>query len=91
MAPLQGTIALAEVNDVAVPIGKDLNFDVARRRNEFLDEHAAGAECGRDFAHGSFKLSLEIAFLVDPPQPAAAAAGGRLDQHRIADLARALA
>ena len=89
VAPLQGTIALAEVNDVAVPIGKDLNFDVARGRNEFFDEHAAGAEGGGDFAHGSFKFSLEIAFLVDPPQPTAAAAGGRFDQHRIADLARA--
>ena len=90
VAPLQGTIALAEVNDVAVPIGKDLNFDVARSSDEFLDEHAAGAECGCDFAHGSFKFSLEIAFLVDPPQAAAAAAGGRFDQDRIADLARAL-
>ena len=56
------------MNDVAVPIGKDLNFDVARSSDVFLDQHAAGAECGCDFAHGAFKRSLEFGL---PCRPAA--------------------
>ena len=32
MAPLQGAIALAEMDDVAVPVGENLDFDVARAR-----------------------------------------------------------
>ena len=90
VAPLQRAVTLAEMDDVAVAIGKDLDLDVARRRNEFFDQHAPGAEGGGDLTHGTGKLGLEIALVVDPPQPAAAAAGGRLDQHRIADRAGTL-
>ena len=41
-----------------------------------------------DLAHGAFELGLEVGCFVDPAQSATAAARGRLDQHRIADLAR---
>ena len=60
VAALQRAIALAEMNDIAVAVGKDLNFDVARRGDVFLDQDAAGAEGRRDFAHRAFERSLEI-------------------------------
>ena len=46
MAALQRTVALVEMNGVAVPVGKDLHLDVARRGDVFLDQHALVAEGG---------------------------------------------
>ena len=37
-----------------------------------------------------FERIVEVGVLVDAPQPATAAARGRLDQHRVADLVRLL-
>ena len=44
MTTLQRAIALAKVDGVAVLVGKDLQFDVARTGYEFLDEHTSVAE-----------------------------------------------
>ena len=44
MAALQRAVALAEMNGIAVPVGKDLDFDVARRGDIFFDQDAARAE-----------------------------------------------
>ena len=65
MAALQRAIALAEMDDVAMPVGEDLNLDVARRGDVFLDQHAAGAERRLDFADRAFERRLEVGVLVD--------------------------
>ena len=66
---LQRAIALAEMDDVAVRVGKDLKLDMARRGDVFLDQDPTGAEGGGDFAHCSFERIVEIGVLVDAAQP----------------------
>ena len=44
MPPLERAVALEEMHDIAVPVGEDLDLDVARREHVFLDEHARVAE-----------------------------------------------
>ena len=86
VAPLQRAVALAKMNDIAMAVGEHLDFDVARRGNVFLEQDPARAERRLCLANGAFERGLEFGVLVDAAQPAAAAAGRRLDQHRIADL-----
>ncbi len=86
MAALQRTVALVEMNGVAVPVCKDLHLNMARRVDIFLDQDALVAESGLGLAHGGAKCSVEIGMLVDAAHALAAAAGDRLDQNRIADL-----
>src|ERR1700722_18925274 len=86
VAPLQRAVALADMNDIAVAVGEHLDFDVARRGNVFLEQDTARTERRCRLANGAFERRLELGVLVDPAQPATAAAGRRLDQHRIADL-----
>ena len=91
VAALQRAVALEEMDDVAVPVGEDLDLDVARRQHVFLDQHPRVAEGALRLALGARERRLEIGRLVDPPHALAAAAGHRLDQHRIADLVGLLA
>src|SRR4051812_23745504 len=86
MAALQRTIALIQMDDVAMAIGEYLHLDVARRGDEFLDQHARVAECGLSFAHRAFERGFELGMLVDAAHAFAAAARDRLDQYRVADL-----
>ena len=44
VAALDRALALAEINDVAMLVAQDLNFDVARIGDEFLDEDAVVTE-----------------------------------------------
>ena len=44
MAALQRAVALVEMDGVAVRVGEHLHFDVARRGDIFLDQHAPVAE-----------------------------------------------
>ena len=74
------------MNDIAVLVGEDLNFDVPWRRNVFFDQHAAGAESRLSLADRRCKRGIEFVAPLDAAHPATAAAGRRFDQHRIADL-----
>ena len=67
-------------------VGEDLDLDVARRGDVFLDQDAARAERRLALAERAFERGLEVGVLVDAAHAAAAAARRRLDQHRIADL-----
>ena len=51
VAALQRTVALAEMDDVAVAVGENLQLDVARVSDIFLDQHAGLAE-------GALRLAL---------------------------------
>ena len=89
--PLQRAVALEEMDDVAMRVGEDLDLDMARRQDVFLDQHAGVAEGGLRLALGAVERGVEIGAPLDTPHALAAAARHRLDQHRIADLVGLLA
>src|SRR5262249_55938292 len=86
MAALQRAVALVQMNDVAAAIAEHLDFDMARRIDVFLDQHAVVAEGSLRLAHGAGERSLELGVFIDPAHPLAAAARDRLDEDRVADL-----
>ncbi len=88
MPPLDRALALAEVHHVAVMIAEDLELDVARRLEIFLDVDVADAERGFRFALRRLERMRQLARVLDDAHAAAAAAGDRLDDDRIADLLR---
>ena len=85
-APLQRAVALEQMDDGAVAVAEHLHLDVARLGDEFLDQHPRIAEGVGRLARRRFERRLELDMGVDPAHAAPAAAGDRLDQHRIADL-----
>ena len=52
VAALDGTFALVQMNDIAVLVGDQLDFDMARLGDEFLHQQAAIAEAGLGFVAG---------------------------------------
>ena len=86
VAALDRAFALAEMDDVAVLVAQHLDFDVARVLDVFLDEHAVVAERALRLRARADKAFRDLGFVVRDPQALAAAAGRRLDHHRIADL-----
>ena len=66
-------------------VGRDLDLDVAGPRDELLDVQAVVAERGGRLAAGQTDDRLELVAVARELDPAATAAAGRLDQHRIAD------
>ena len=90
VAPLDGAFALAQMDDVAMRVAEHLDFDVARRLDEFLQEHALVAEGGARLRAGALEAFARLLFTVSDAHALAAAAGRRLDHHRIADGIRDL-
>ena len=86
IAALDRAFALAEIDDVAVLVAQHLDFDVARLDDEFLDEDAVVAERGLRLRTGARKALRHFAIAVGDAHALAAAAGGGLDHHRIADV-----
>ncbi len=86
MAALQRAVAFVQMNRIATLVGKNLDLDVARRRDIFLDQHTIVAEGGRRFAPRTRDRGIEIGMAFDQPHALAATAGNRLDQHRIAEF-----
>ncbi len=86
VAALDRAFALAEIDDVAVLVAQHLDLDVARIGDEFLDEHAVVAEGGFRLRLGAGEAFLHFGFAVGDAHALAAAAGGGLDHHRVADF-----
>ena len=76
------------MHGVAMRIGEDLHFDVARPLQIALDQHAVVAEGGGCFLPRRVQRGGEIGSVGHDPHAAAAAAGDRLDHHREADARR---
>jgi hypothetical protein len=55
VAALNGALAFAEGYAVAILVGEELNFDVARAFDELFEVNLAGAECAFGFAAGRGK------------------------------------
>ena len=87
MAPLDGAIAFPEVNDIAVLVRQDLEFDMVRAFDIFFDEDAAVAECRLGLTRGHVHILAQ--FLVRPhdAQPASPASGAGFDHDGIAGAA----
>ena len=65
MTALQGAFAFAEVDDVAVRVGHNLDFDMARGGDEAFEEQGVVAEGARGFAAGSDQRLGELARFED--------------------------
>jgi len=81
VAALQRALALAEVDDDAVRIGKQLNLDVARRADVALDQQGVVAERRASLASRRTRAASSSSGerTIRIPSPAA---GGGLDEQR---------
>src|SRR5437867_10948332 len=90
MAPLDGALALAEMDDGSVMVAEDLELDVARTLDVLLDVDVADAERRLRFALRGLDRVRQLVRGAHDAHPASAAAGRRLDDDRIAELLRQL-
>ena len=88
VAALRRAVALEQMHGIAVIVAEYLDFDVPRLVDIFFDQHVIVAERRLGFAPRARQRFGEIVCKLDPAHALAAAAGPRLDQHGIADLAR---
>ncbi len=86
MTALQGAIALAQGDAVAVLVGQDLNLDVTGAQNQLLQVHIAVAERGKRLVLSGHELAFEVGGVVHFAHALTAAASGCLDEHRVAHL-----
>ena len=86
VSPLQGAVALEQMDDVAVPVAEHLNLDVARLGNVLFNEAHRITEAGLSFSLRAFERGPEIRRFPDQPHALAATARAGLDHHRIADF-----
>jgi hypothetical protein len=87
VAPLQRTVAFAEVNRGTLAVAHDLEFDMARLGEVFLDIDGVVAEGGAGLGAGVGQGVGKVVGRARYLHAAAAAAGGSLDEDREADLA----
>src|SRR5512139_3498965 len=86
VAPLDRAVALEQVDDVALGVAEDLHLDVLGAHHAFLDEDLGLAERLAGFGDHAVVVLQQVFLAVAAADAAAAAAVGRLQHHRIADL-----
>ena len=86
MAPLDRALALAEREHAAVLVAEHLDLDVPSGHERLLEVERAVRERSLRLGAGRRVRRLEPVGLVDQPHPLAAAARGRLQQDREAEL-----
>ena len=86
MAALHRAVALEQIDAVAQRVGEDLDFDVARFGDVFLDQHMVVAEARQRLALARRQRVGEILGFLDQAHALATTTSRRLDQHRVADL-----
>ena len=86
VAPLEGAVPLAEVDHTAEGVGHDLDLDVAGGGEVALEEELGVAEGAGRHPPGRGQGGEQVVGVADHRHPLAAAAGGRLDDQRVADL-----
>ena len=85
---LQGAVAVAQVDGVALAVGEHLDFDVTRTLQEFLHVHDVEPNTRPRLRLRVISTELsQRRLVVHNAHPAAAAAGSRLDNDRVAHLA----
>ncbi len=88
MAALDRALALAQMDDVPLAIAQNLDLDMPRLGDEFLEEHPIVAEGRAGFASRALECLAQVALAERDAHALAAAARGRLDHHREADRLR---
>src|SRR5439155_18677717 len=88
VAALHRALALAETEDRAVCVGKQLDLDVAGPLQVALEEKPAVAEGGLRLPRRRLDGGVELAGAAHDPHAAAAAPRGRLDEEGEAELVR---
>ena len=78
MAALDGTIALEQVNAVAMFVKQDLNFNVARAFYVALTKNSRVAKPGQSLALASGQSWCEFVIAADDAHSTATAAGSSL-------------
>ena len=86
--PLHGAVTLPQVDEVAVRIAEDLDFDVLRPRYVPLEKHVRPAERRCRFALRFREPTFELVGSGDDAHPPSAAAEARLDHDGVADSGR---
>ena len=86
MSALDGAVAHAEMNTVALGIAEDLTLNVVRVLDEFLDIYPAVAERCFGLAAGGVVALNQRDVIVSRTHPAATTAGHGLDHHGVADF-----
>ena len=86
MAALDGAVALAEVDDIAVRVREHLHLDVARVDDELLDIDVGVREVRLPLPLRALERLLGVTGGLDDLHPLATAAGSSLDQERVAEL-----
>ena len=86
VAALDGAIALVEVDDVAVLVAEDLDFDVLGALDVALEEDGGVAEGVLGFGTGLGEEAGELGRFFDDAHAAPAATEGGLDDEREADF-----
>ena len=86
MSALNGTLALVEVNHIALAVAQHLNFDVARLQHVFLDEHAVVAKAVARFVAAAGETLQRFLVVGRHAQALAATTRRGLDHHRVTDV-----
>ena len=84
VATLHGAVAFAEVDDIAVHIGHDLELDVVGIFDEFFEINGGVSERFVGFVSGGMVTGDERAIVVGGAHSAATATSGGFDHHGIA-------
>src|SRR5690606_11874320 len=86
VAALQRAVALAQMDAAALAVAEHLDLDVARQFQVFLDVERVVAESRLRLGPRGAHRFRQLVRGARDFHPAPAAAGGRLHQHRIADV-----
>ena len=86
VAPLDGAVALAEMDDVAVAVREDLHLDVARVVEVALDVDGGVREVRLALPLRGLEGTVDVVGRAGDAEPLPAATGRRLDRDRVADL-----
>ena len=86
VAALDRALALTEVDDVAMRVGKHLDLDVPRLLEIALEKDGVVAERSLRRALCSVECAAQFLLVASDAHADATATGARLDQHRVPDL-----
>ena len=87
MPPLHRAIALVQVQDIAVTVAENLDFDVPRAADVALEKNRVVAESCASFTPRFFEPPRKVPGLLHDAHPAATATERRFDDERKSDVA----
>src|SRR3954464_7633513 len=85
---LQRALALAQMDDAALPVTEHLHLDVSRPREVTLENQPVVTECARRLAPGARNDLGQVSGALEHVHALSATAGTRLDEHGKSDAPR---